>query len=148
MSESNHDAILHEGLNDPSPIHRVIALDWHDGPTGGVLQLGEAGPVFRFQMFDQRIGVGPDDMDLRVYGLYPLPNDALNRITDSLASYHSPHWPVWWPIWQFPSDEIRRSVDSRIDGILQQSGPLTWVVVGDMGQTAIRALPVQIAKAS
>jgi hypothetical protein len=139
---------LREGVNDPSPITRVIALDWYDGPTGGVLQVGDAGPVYRFIMLDERQLESDDDTDLRVYGLYPLPADALTRLTDAIAPYMAPRWPVWFPVWKFPSDEIRQTVEAQTDGIINQAGPLTWVVVGDLGSGPVRALPVRAARAS
>jgi hypothetical protein len=138
-------AEIHEGINDPSPIGRVIALAWYDGPTGGVLQVAN-GAVYRFAMLDERQEA--DAVDLRVYGLYPLPGDAFARLTDAIAPHISPRWPVWCPHWQFPTDEVRRAVEARTDEIVNRAGPLTWVVVGDLDGGPVRALPVRAARAS
>jgi hypothetical protein len=135
-----------EGVNDPSPIMRVIALDWYDGPTSGVLQLGDAGPVYRFAMLDEH--QLPADTEVRVYGLYPLPPGAFERLAGAISSHMTPRWPVWVPLWQFPADEARQAVENLTDGILKQAGPLTWVVMGDLGGGPVRALPVRAARAS
>jgi hypothetical protein len=137
---------LHEGVNDPSPFARVLVLDWYDGPTGGVLQVGDAGAIYRFLMLDER--QRGDDADVRVYGLYPMSDGALNRLIDLLSPYMAARWPVWCPVWRFPTDEVRRAVDGRTTEILNGTGPLAWVVVGDLGTGPIRALPVRAAKAS
>ena len=60
----------------------------------------------------------------------------------------APRWPVWFPVWQFPSDEIRSAVDIKTADILSRAGHLTWVIVGDLGRGPVRALPVRAARAS
>jgi len=37
-------------------------------------------------------------------------------------------WPMWAPMWQFPTEAERETVDSLIDGILSKAGPTTLVV--------------------
>src|SRR6266568_2897931 len=128
MAVSADRRILSEGLNDPSPFTKVLALDWYDGPTGGVVQLGEGGEVFRFELLDKQ-QLAETDIDLRVFGLYPLLPNALARLTAALTPTHEPNWPVWFPIWEFPTDEARSKVDQEADDILAQAGPLTWVVI-------------------
>jgi hypothetical protein len=146
MSAAKLASGIREGNNDPSPITRVVALDWSDGPTDGVLQVGD-GATYRFQMIDSRSGA-PDESDVRVYGLHPLPADALSRLTDALADTHQPTWPVFWPIWKFPSEDVQRQVEREVEAVLAQAGPLEWVLVGDIGIGPIRALPVELARAS
>jgi len=34
-------------------------------------------------------------------------------------------WPMWAPIWQFPTEAERETMDSLIDGILSKAGPTT-----------------------
>ena len=58
-------AEIREGTNDPSPIARVIALDWYDGPTDGVLQIGNDGPGYRFALLDVRQSA--DEADVRAF---------------------------------------------------------------------------------
>lgn len=134
---------LHEGMNQPSPVSRVLALGFYDGPTEGILQLRDSGEVFRFQMLDSRTADGSED-EIRVFGLHPLPNGSLDRITSLLAPFQPPRWPVWCPVWQFPSEAAKATVDREIDSVLGQMGPLTWVVAADPVFRTVRALPVEI----
>lgn len=147
MSAANERSTgIREGINDPSPITRVVALDWSDGPTGGLLQIGDA-DIYRFQLIDSRSG-SPEEIDIRVYGLHPLPGDAMDRLVDALAATQAPQWPVFCPIWTFPSEDVRVRVEREVDAILEQAGPLEWVIVGDIGLGPVRALPVELARAS
>jgi hypothetical protein len=138
---------FHEGLNDPSPIDRVIVFGWYDGPTAGVLQLGEDGPVYRFALLDEG-QLAEDENDLRAYGLYSLPADAWSRLVTAVSPYMAPRWPVWVPLWRFPSDEIRQTVERETDQVLASAGPLSWVIVGELGTGSVRALPVRASLAS
>jgi len=42
------------GINDSSPVGRVLILGYSDGATGGVLHLAEGGRVYRFDMIRAR----------------------------------------------------------------------------------------------
>lgn len=137
---------LREGVNDPSPIRRVIAWDWHDGPVEGALQIGDGGPAFKFALLEETNGAS--DGDVRVYGLYSLPGDAFEQITTLLSSISAPTWPVWWPVWKFPDDATRQSVEIRLQEITDRVGPLTWVVVGDLANCPIRAMSVSALPAA
>src|SRR5207247_3656530 len=100
MSVSEAETLtLNEGINDPSPIDHVIALNWFDGPVSGVLQLGSDGPTFRFSLLDERQQA--DSTDVRAYGLYPLPANALTSLVELLSPYAAPRWPIGFPIWKF-----------------------------------------------
>ena len=65
-----------------------------------------------------------------------------------MDKYAAPRWPVWWPVWRFPSDAVRESVETLANDMLGRAGPLAWVVVGDLGRGPVRALPVKAARAS
>ena len=69
-----------------------------------------------------------EDEGLRVFGLAPLPADSIDRVVQALSQYMSPKWPMWAPIWQFPTGAERETVDSLIDEILSKAGPSTLVV--------------------
>ena len=120
-------------------LSHVIALDWYDGPTEGILQLGDNGSVFRFHLLETRNG-SPENDDVTVYGLYPMPSEWIGRLVELLTPTHTPKWPVWWPIWQFPSDDVRLAVEKQTDEIMSQSGPLSWILVGDLGLGPIRTV--------
>lgn len=134
---------LHEGMNQPSPVSRVLALGFYDGPTEGILQLRDSGEVFRFQMLDSRTAEGSEE-EIRVFGLHPLPGDSLDRIAGLLGPFQPPRWPVWCPVWKFPSEEVKGAIDREIETILEQMGPLTWVIAADPIFRTVRALPVEI----
>jgi hypothetical protein len=108
------------------PVTRVLILGYHDGATDGVLQCGDGGPVYRFEMTAE--ARNPDGCDERTFDLRPLPPDALDRLAAALTPYHPARWPVWAPIWTFPTDDARRAVEAAVDGVLTEAGPPAWVV--------------------
>src|SRR4051812_42058969 len=107
---------LRRGGNDPSPVTRVLILGYYDGATDGVLQLGDGGPEYRFEMTRERHD--PDGCDERTFDLRPLPAGALDRLADALAPYHAARWPVWAPLWTFPSDGARQAAEGLVAAIL------------------------------
>ena len=116
---------IHPGTNAPSPVSRVLILGFYDGATDGVLQLGDGGPVYRFDLCDEEHN--PEGCDTRSYILRPLADDALDRLTAILAEYHEPKWPAWLPVWQFPTPQIQADVTARVDAILAAGEP-EWVI--------------------
>jgi hypothetical protein len=119
---------LRAGNDYPSPITRILALGYYDGPTEGVLQVGDQGRIYRFTLIEEFPGGGEEGTDLRLFGLSPLPPGALGELTTILSPYAEPKWPVWVPLWRFPSDSIRREVEERIDRVLALAGPVQWQV--------------------
>ncbi len=120
-----HD--FHEGLNEPSPVTRVLILGYSNGATNGVVQLGDGGLVYRFDLLDE--AYNPDGLDERLFELRPLPSDALGLLEQAIGYYITPNWPTWLPIWRFPTLEIERLVGQQVDGILDSAGPATWRIV-------------------
>lgn len=146
MTTAALHTLIPEGKSDPSPIQRVIAFGWYDGPEEGVLQFGDDGPVFRFTtLFKQP---ETDDVETWVYGLFPLPDGSLQRIADALSKYAPPRWPCWVPVWKFPTENDSQSIDQLIDSIVAQAGPLTWIIVGPLVHGPIHVLAMPAAKAS
>jgi hypothetical protein len=119
---------LRVGENCPSPITRVLALGYTDGPTEGVLQFGEGGPVFRFSLIDEVREAAPDRDDLRLFGLSGLPVGTLDELTKLLSPYLEPRWPVWVPVWRFPTEEIQNDIEGRVDSLLGPGGPVVWLL--------------------
>jgi hypothetical protein len=115
-----------EGLNAPSPVTRVLILDYYDGAFGGVLQLGEGGPVFKFDCSKEV--PNPDGVDERHYDLQPLSSDALDRLERVIGEYIPSTWPTWLPVWTFPTAEIKESVNRKVDDILGCGGPAEWQI--------------------
>jgi hypothetical protein len=123
---ANGEPGLHEGLNVPSRISRVIALGFYDGATDGVLQIGEQGPVYRFEV--------PEEMDESVaftsterpFDLRPLPPDALDRLVALIAPYLPVRWPFWFVRWQEIPEAVKPALMGQIDSILAEAEPPTW----------------------
>jgi hypothetical protein len=124
MSLQTSDCGLQEGIGNPSPFTRVLALGYYDGPTEGLAQCGNAGPTFRFVMLDN---IAADPEELRIFAVSPLPADAMDRAAQVLALHESPRWPVWVPGWQ---PECKPAIDQ----ILQETGPAEWLIatLGDL----------------
>lgn len=116
---------IHEGLHYPSPAEKIIALGWYDGPTDGILQCRD-GLVFRFHSDGTVLDWGEEGEDLRVYDLFPLPSDSLQRVVSSLASFQSPRWPLWVPLWKFPSAQDQEVVEKSVAAL--SGGYRQWIV--------------------
>jgi hypothetical protein len=117
-------AAIRNGTTPFPIITRVLVLGYYDGATDGVLQCGEGGPVYRFDMIDEeRV---EDGMDSRTYQLRPLPSGSLDRLVEALVPYQPPAWPTWVPIWKFPTEKDQRSVEGIFDAVLDAAGPLEW----------------------
>lgn len=111
------------GLNDPSPVSRVIAFGYYDGATDGVLLLGD-GIGYRFDLAGETHN--PDRCDERRYTLRPLPAGSFEELAAVVGEHIEPRWPAWVPVWTFPSDEVRQDVERRVDAILEQADGLRW----------------------
>lgn len=149
MTQSNdpRGTELFEGVDDQSPVSRIIALGWYDGPTEGILQIGATGANYRFQMIDED-GRGAAGLDPRVFRLYALPPDAFDSIIAAIDSPQEPRWPVWAPIWKFPTEEVRIAAERKIDEIMALAGPLAWLLVGDLVRGPVRVVSLALARAS
>lgn len=96
-----------------------MALDFYDGPTGGVLQCAACGAVYKFDMLDW-----DDDHAVRVFRLAPLPAGSLEACVRALGQAEPPRWPVWVPSRQaLPSEEAREAADRAVASLLAQARP-------------------------
>jgi hypothetical protein len=93
-----------------------------------VLQLGEGGEVYWFSLLEETRATDPDELDLRLFGLRPLPPQTLDQLADLLSQYIKPHWPVWVPLWRFPTEGIRMEIDSQVDALVEPAGPTAWKI--------------------
>jgi len=116
-------------LNTESPFTKIIALDFYDGPTGGILRCETCHRVYQFDMLDW------DYHQVRVFRLRSLPPDSW---TQSLAALEqaepSPGWPVWFPK-KWPSDEAGKNTNKRVRQIFAQAKPaelaVAWLGYGE-----------------
>jgi hypothetical protein len=140
---------LNEGSHYPSPFSKVLGLGYYDGPTNGLLECTPGGQVFKFDLLDNQ--GDPEGLDLRVFGLAQLPSTALTQLAEAYARFWSPRWPVWVPVWHFPSREDQEAMERLTEQILGQAGPVQWVIAatGDLlGEiiAAKRVTPDEVAR--
>jgi hypothetical protein len=142
MSESIESSVccidLEKFPTAKSPFSRQVALGFYDGPTSGMVQCEVCSAVYRFLMMDW-----DDRQEVRVFSLASLPVQSLEQVIQTLSPYDPPSWPLWFPKWQFPSNDIRQSVDRRIDEILATAEPPRVVVAWSRyGETILAAKSV------
>ena len=117
MDQQQVESVLHEGKNYPSPFTKLLVLGYYDGPTDGVGQGGEGGPLYRFDM----LAWDGETQDLRIFGLALLPSDVLGRLVAMYERYEPARWPVWLPSWH-------EDLEGEDEPLLSQAGPVAWVV--------------------
>lgn len=99
----------------------LICLDYYDGPMEGVVQFGDPDRVFLFRCSD--VAETAAESEKRLYSFFVLPADALERMAAAIAPFIEPAWPMWFPVWKFPSPQIEDSVNQAVDEILKKRGP-------------------------
>jgi len=108
--------------NADTPFTKIIALDWYDGPAGGILQCESCQAVYQFDMLDW------DYRQVRVFRLRTLPGECWMQITAALEQEgKTPLWPVWFPN-KWPSDDALENTNRRTKEILAQANPAELVV--------------------
>jgi hypothetical protein len=122
---------------EPSPFDQVLILGWYDGPQEGFVRCARCKQVYHFNYLDSL----DEDEGIRLFALAPLPTDSIERMTKALSPFMKPGWPMWVPIWSFPTDEDRQRVDSLVAEIRKNAGPLRLVI-----STADIARQIQGAK--
>src|SRR5438094_3246242 len=124
ISKQVNGQLLQHGTKYPSPFRQLVALGWYDGPTNGLLR--SDGLAWKFDMVDEIHN--PDGLDLRLFTLAPLPVAAWERLVRAITPYQTPSGPLWVPVWQFPTDADTKAVNRVTDEVLQEAGPVEWVV--------------------
>lgn len=141
MSHDNGTAGPREGANQLAAQPRVLILGFYDGPTDGVIQFGDGGPVFAFEMPDLDGQLASHAAE-RVYTLAPLPADSVDRLSNLLAPYSEPAWPSWYLSCQFPSWVEERAVDAALGDLLAEADPPEWEIT-TADYTAFRSFHAQ-----
>ena len=127
MDPNLNGRVESSGLAKPANCRRMIVFGYYDGATDGVLE-ADTGDVYRFDPQGQEYN--PNGLDRRTYLFRALPSDALDRLAAVIGKYMPPNWPGWFPIWKFPDAETQAAVESQVDAILDEAGPVQWEVVG------------------
>lgn len=115
------------------PIYSIIALDYYDGPTSGVIRCQVCSAEFKFMMLDW-----DDHQGNRVYSLEPLPLHSFKQIEDVLSKYELPKSPVWFPLRQYSSKQDHEFVEQQIAEILDQAASAIAVIaMSQWGETIL-----------
>jgi hypothetical protein len=122
---------------EPSPFDQVLILGWYDGPEEGLIRCARCSRVYHFKYLDSV----DEDEGIRLFSLAPLPADSIEKVTEALSPYMKPVWPMWAPLWSFPTEEDRQRLDALVDEILAKVGPAVLVVI-----TSNLAKHIQAAK--
>jgi hypothetical protein len=109
--------------NADSPFTKIIALDFYDGPTGGILQCETCHTVYQFDMLDW-----DDHHQVRIFRLRVLPESSWEKSLQALEKAEPPpRWPVW-VLCKWPSDDSREEANTKLSKILTQAKPAELVV--------------------
>lgn len=116
--------------NSDSSFTKIIALDFYDGPTGGILQCEACQTVYQFDMLDW-----DDHHQVRVFRLRVLPESNWNKSLQALGQAEpKPRWPVWVPC-KWPSEHAREEANRKLSKILAQAKPaellVAWLGYGE-----------------
>ena len=113
---------LKEGAEARSA-YLMVALDYYDGPTSGVMQCQIFFAEYRFMMLDW-----DDRQSDRVYSLEPLPLKSFKQILDVLSKYEPPKLPLWFPLRQYASKQVYELVEQQLAEVMGKAGSATTVV--------------------
>ena len=73
-----------------------------------------------------------EDRGTRVYSLVSLPADSLEILVECSLLDMTPSWPIWAPLWKFPTEEDRLAVERVVDDLMT-GGKTTEFVVTTTG---------------
>jgi hypothetical protein len=113
----------------------MVALDFYDGPTSGVMQCQVCSAEYRFTMLDW-----DDQQGDRVYALEPLPPKSFRQVVDILSAYEPPKLPLWFPLRQYPSKQVYELVEKQLAEIMDKAGAANTVVaISQWGEKILAA---------
>ncbi len=108
---------LARSSKEPSPFDRAIVLGWYDGPSDGLIRCGACKRIFRFELLDSV----DEDREIQIYSLAQLPADSMDRLVNALSPFMKPYWPMWAPLWKFPTEDDRIRVDRAVDDLIARA---------------------------
>jgi hypothetical protein len=80
--------------------------------------------VYRFMMVDSV----DEDRGVRIYSFAPAPADAMDRLEEVLSPFMTPSWPMWVPLWRFPTETDRISVDGAVGALIARADAPEFVL--------------------
>src|SRR6516162_1530069 len=105
------------GKLGPSPFSRVVAFGFYDGILSGISECGACQREFLFDNLYENL-----DGPVRFFSLAPLTSGSVDRVIKAVGQYQSPIWPIWVPMWTFPTSEIKESLDLMCREICRSAG--------------------------
>ena len=88
-----------------------------------------------------------EDQEIRIYSLALLENDSWDRLIIALSPFMAPIWPMWVPVWEFPSEEDRLVVERVVDELFAQADAPEFVVITPGLLDEIEAIPISSSEA-
>ena len=125
---------LHLHPASQSPFHRVLVVDYYDGPIAGLAECGVCLSEFKYQML-----AWDDQQSLRIYSFAPLPRRIFAAAVSILEESGPPRWPVWVPP-AGRSNTKRKEVYGKLRGIIRKAFRETYVLAAhDLSETILAA---------
>lgn len=112
---------------------RVLALDWIDGATAGLVEYDGCDNVFHFRLVSSQVS------EPWVFALRSSPVGHLSDLDEALAPLGAPRIPVWVPIWRFESERERDHAETLISAAMAPSAIVAIVVARRIQDTPIAA---------
>jgi|GEM_PF-3559395 len=104
--------------NVPSPFSRIVATDYYDGPTDGLIECRVCSTIYSFRKLDW------DEMqNVRIFSLSPVAGHFIADIEEHLGGETRPRWPVW-----VIGSESSTAVLKVVDDLLGGASPAEFVV--------------------
>ncbi len=97
-------------------VQQAIVFDWHDGPREGLCELTRPECCFYFKAIEER--AADDDLDDRFFRVAPTPPGSVKNALSILDALGLPSKPIWVPIWNFPTEEIRLKAERQLDDLV------------------------------
>ncbi|HET7464579.1 MAG TPA: hypothetical protein VFJ82_25280 [Longimicrobium sp.] len=115
--------VLDSEAAGPAPFSRVVPVGWYDGPTEGVLECGGVPYVFRKVAWDRHFA-------RRVFVLRPVSRGAFDAVAEIVGR----------PADASATDEERQATWERLMDLLDQGGPVEYLVMADWITEALLAV--------
>lgn len=108
-----------------SPFEKIIAFDYEDGPTAGLVHDDDRPATYRFDVLAIDVdGVHNHELwdrgeEVRIFKLAQLPSGVFDRFLELLTAVESPRWPIWVPGLCSSSEAVQDLIAREIDLLLE-----------------------------
>jgi len=122
------------GTAGESPFSRIIGLGYYDGLLSGFAQCGRCGNEFSFDCLEDQGGES-----LRIFCFRRIAAGGMDRLVKNLSRHLEPRWPVWIPVWSFPSVDIEQQLSGEVRALEATAGGERRVIAWDLERHQILA---------